>query len=61
MTIFIRPGPYVCAEWDFGGLPSRLLSIDGMVVRSYNEPFLDETFEYMKAVNKIISPFFRTP
>lgn len=26
MFILLRPGPYVCGEWDFGGLPSRLLS-----------------------------------
>jgi beta-galactosidase len=24
--ILFRPGPYVCAEWDFGGLPARLLA-----------------------------------
>lgn len=30
MKVLIRPGPYVCAEWDFGGLPSRLLSIPGL-------------------------------
>jgi beta-galactosidase len=30
MRILIRPGPYVCAEWDFGGLPARLLSIKGL-------------------------------
>ena len=22
MWVLLRPGPYVCAEWDFGGLPS---------------------------------------
>jgi beta-galactosidase len=27
MKILLRPGPYVCAEWDFGGLPARLLGI----------------------------------
>ena len=21
----VRPGPYICAEWDFGGLPAWLL------------------------------------
>jgi beta-galactosidase len=25
--VLFRPGPYVCAEWDFGGLPVRLLAI----------------------------------
>jgi beta-galactosidase len=23
--VLIRPGPYVCAEWDFGGMPTRFL------------------------------------
>src|SRR6202166_5143929 len=27
MWVLLRPGPYVCAEWDFGGLPSFLLKI----------------------------------
>lgn len=27
MHVLLRPGPYVCAEWDFGGLPARLLGI----------------------------------
>ena len=34
MKVLIRPGPYVCAEWDFGGLPSRLLDIEGIKLRS---------------------------
>jgi len=25
MWVLLRPGPYVCAEWDLGGLPSYLL------------------------------------
>jgi len=27
MKVLLRPGPYVCAEWDFGGLPARLLNV----------------------------------
>jgi beta-galactosidase len=27
MRVLIRPGPYICAEWDFGGLPPRLIGI----------------------------------
>lgn len=27
MFVLFRPGPYVCAEWDFGGLPARLLNV----------------------------------
>lgn len=25
MYVLIRPGPYICGEWDFGGLPYWLL------------------------------------
>ena len=28
MWVFIRPGPYVCAEWDAGGHPWWLLAKD---------------------------------
>ena len=30
MWVLLRPGPYVCAEWDFGGLPTRFLAIEGL-------------------------------
>jgi beta-galactosidase len=33
MKVLLRPGPYVCAEWDFGGLPARLLGMEGVKVR----------------------------
>ncbi len=34
MWVLLRPGPYVCAEWDFGGLPPYLLSDPNLRVRS---------------------------
>jgi beta-galactosidase len=46
MKVLFRPGPYVCAEWDFGGMPARLLSIDGLVLRSNNQQFIDEVKIY---------------
>ena len=24
LLVVLRPGPYICAEWDFGGLPAWL-------------------------------------
>jgi len=36
----VRPGPYVCAEWDFGGFPLWLKFIPGLVVRTDNAPYL---------------------
>lgn len=41
MKVLFRPGPYVCAEWDFGGLPARLLNIKDLVIRANNKAYLD--------------------
>lgn len=30
MMVILRPGPYVCAEWEFGGYPWWLQNIPGM-------------------------------
>ena len=34
LYVILRPGPYSCAEWDFGGFPAWLLKDPNMVVRS---------------------------
>lgn len=39
--LLLRPGPYVCAEWDFGGLPARLLGIKNVTIRASNKPYED--------------------
>lgn len=38
--VLLRPGPYVCAEWDFGGLPAQLLSMSDLKIRANNDRFL---------------------
>jgi beta-galactosidase len=50
MWVIVRPGPYVCSEWDFGGLPAWLLQDPEMVVRTGDPKFLAATDRYMKAV-----------
>ena len=34
LYVILRPGPYVCAEWELGGYPAWLLKDHGIVVRS---------------------------
>ncbi|XP_060069165.1 beta-galactosidase-1-like protein 2 [Ylistrum balloti] len=41
LYVIFRPGPYICAEWDFGGLPSWLLTDEKMKVRSNYQPYQD--------------------
>ena len=48
MMVILRPGPYVCAEWEFGGYPWWLQNVPGMEVRRDNEAFLKHTEAYIK-------------
>ena len=50
LWVLLRPGPYVCSEWDWGGLPYWLANIPGMAIRQLNEPFLQATENYMAKV-----------
>ena len=52
MWVLFRPGPYVCAEWDFGGLPVSLLKIPDIKIRCMDP-------RYMKAVESYISAMAR--
>ena len=36
LMVILRPGPYVCAEWEFGGYPWWLQNIPGMEIRRDN-------------------------
>jgi len=40
LHVILRVGPYICAETNFGGLPSWLLEEEGIQFRTWNEPFL---------------------
>lgn len=48
MMVILRPGPYVCAEWEFGGYPWWLQNIEGMEIRRDNEAFLKHTKAYIE-------------
>jgi len=47
MMVILRPGPYACAEWEFGGYPWWLQKVKSLVIRSYNQPFLDSCRTYI--------------
>lgn len=40
LYVIVRPGPYICAEWDLGGLPSWLLHDSKMELRSMYPPYI---------------------
>jgi beta-galactosidase len=47
MWVIIRPGPYVCAEWDFGGLPTYLLKIPDIKIRCMDKRYMDAVTGYI--------------
>jgi len=46
----IRPGPYVCAEWDFGGLPPWLTTLKDIAYRERNSAYLEACARYLGAL-----------
>ena len=52
MWVIVRPGPYVCAEWEMGGLPWWLLKKQDIAVRTLDSYFMERTGYFMKEVGK---------
>ncbi|MEU4291844.1 beta-galactosidase [Kribbella sp. NPDC026596] len=52
----VRPGPYICAEWDNGGLPAWLFREPDMGVRRYEPRFMAAVQEYLFDVLRIVAP-----
>lgn len=50
MFLMLRPGPYVCAEWDLGGLPAYLLSIPDIKVRCMDPRYTEAVSRYIKTL-----------
>lgn len=40
LYVIVRPGPYICAEWELGGFPSWLLKYNDIQLRCYSEPYI---------------------
>lgn len=47
LLVILRPGPYACAEWEFGGYPWWLQKNKELEIRTYNKPFLDSCKTYL--------------
>ena len=52
MYIMLRPGPYVCSEWEMGGLPWWLLKKKDIKLRTNDAYFLERTKLFMNEIGK---------
>jgi len=56
LWVIVRPGPYSCAEWEFGGFPWWLLQTPDIKVRSADPRFLAAADKYMKRLLGEVAP-----
>lgn len=57
MWVIMRPGPYVCAEWDLGGIPSWLLKFPDIKLRCMDPRYMSAVKRYFQHFAPVIKPF----
>ncbi|XP_066495537.1 beta-galactosidase-1-like protein 2 [Tiliqua scincoides] len=56
LWVILRPGPYICSEWDLGGLPSWLLQDPEMQLRTTYKGFTEAVDAYFDQLMKQVVP-----
>ncbi len=56
LDVIVRPGPYVCAEWEAGGLPAWLYADPHLRVRTRDPKFLQRVEQYFGRLGQELSP-----
>ncbi len=57
MYLFLRPGPYCCAEYDFGALPPYLLKYPDIKIRCMDPRYTAAVERYIKKLAKIVKEY----
>ena len=57
LYVIVRPAPFICAEWEWGGLPAWLLAEPEMRPRCSYEPFLKHVREYYEVLLPKLVPY----
>ncbi len=56
LYVIVRPGPYICAEWDFGGLPAWLLKDKNIRLRCYDKAYISAVESYFAVLLEKLMP-----
>ena len=56
LYVIVRPGPYVCAEWEMGGLPWWLLQKEDIRLRSNDPHYLACVGRFLKRLGQELAP-----
>lgn len=56
LYVILRPGPYVCSEWDLGGLPAWLLKDRDAHIRSTDPKFMQPAQRWLHRLGQELAP-----
>lgn len=59
LHVIVRPSPYICAEWEFGGLPAWLLK-SAMAIRCMDAAYLEKVDRYYDVLIPLLVPLLST-
>ena len=60
LNLILRPGPYICSEWEFGGLPAWLLKYGDMAIRCNDPQYIGKVRRYYHALFDELRPRLAT-
>ncbi len=60
LSVVLRPGPYVCAEWDLGGLPAWLLAGEPIALRTQDDGYMRPVRRWLKRLGEELAPLQRS-
>lgn len=56
LFVVLRPGPYICAEWEMGGFPAWLLAYENIRLRCNDELYFSKLERWARELMKIVVP-----
>jgi beta-galactosidase len=60
LWVLLRPGPYVCAEWDLGGIPPYLLRYPDIKLRCLDPRYMAAAERYIARLADVVKPLLVT-
>ncbi|XP_031714542.1 beta-galactosidase-1-like protein [Anarrhichthys ocellatus] len=57
LLVILRPGPYICAEWEMGGLPAWLLQKPNIILRSADTDYVQEVSNWLAVLLPKMKPW----
>ena len=60
LKVMFRPVPYMCSEWDFGGLPYWLQQKENIEIRTLNKEYMSCLRRYYERLAKEFVPYLST-